>query len=55
MCPHADDFHGFDIVQDLVNQPILNIDSSGISAGKVSHKLFVWRWVPVGVFSEDVQ
>src|SRR3972149_16622 len=34
---------------------MLNIDSSGMSAGKVSHNHLVRRWAPVGVFSEDIQ
>ena len=55
MRPHPDYLNGFDIVENLVNKAMLDIDSSGESSGKISHKLSVWRWVLIRVFSKDVQ
>jgi hypothetical protein len=32
MCPHADNLHGLDIIQNLINQAMLDIDPAGIRA-----------------------
>jgi hypothetical protein len=53
--PHPDDFDRLEVIEDLVDQAMLYVDSSGISAGKVSYELLVWRPDPIRVFSEDVQ
>ncbi len=48
--PHSDNFHRLDVVKNLVDQAVLYVDSSGIGAGEISHKLFIWRGIPVRVF-----
>jgi hypothetical protein len=55
MSPHPDNFYGLYIIKDLVNETMLNIDSARQNAGKVSHKLPVWWWASIGVFSKDIQ
>ena len=55
MCPHAENFDGPIVFQNLVNKPVLKIDATGVGSGKVSHKIFIWGWVPKGVFLKDFQ
>ena len=50
--PHPNNFHRLDIVENLVDQAMLYVDSSGIGAGKISHELLIWRGIPVRVFLE---
>jgi hypothetical protein len=55
MCPHPDNLHCFYIVKDLVDQPMLYVDASGASAGKISQQPLVWWRIPVWVFAKDIQ
>jgi hypothetical protein len=50
VCPHPNHFHRLDVIENLVHQAVLYVDSSGIGAGKISHKLLIWRGIPVRVF-----
>ena len=55
MCPHPDNFHGLDFIQNLINQSMLDIDSSGTCTVQVAQKFFVgWR-IFVGIFFEDFE
>jgi len=54
MGPHADDLYGFFIVEDLVNQPMLNINSSGTGAGQIADEFFMRRWYLVGILAKDL-
>jgi len=53
--PHPDDLDGFDIVQNLVYEPVLDVDPTGEGAGKVTDQLFVWWWCLKGIAREDVE
>jgi len=53
MSPHADDFYDFRIIQNLVDQPMLNVDAPGEGTCQVTDKPFEWRSRPVGIFFED--
>jgi hypothetical protein len=53
--PHADDFHRPDIVQNLVNRPMLDIDSPRAGAGQVTHRFLVRRRRLTGIFSEKFE
>lgn len=55
MCPHAENFDGLIVFQNLINKTVLKIDATGIGSGKVSHKLFIWGWVPKWVFLKNSQ
>jgi len=55
MRPDAENFDGSIFFQNLVNETMLEIDPTGISARKVSHKPFIWRWIPKGVLSKNSQ
>src|ERR1035437_9224072 len=48
--PHPQYFHGPLVVENLVDQPMLNVDAPRVGAGQVSHELFERRpsdvWVP---------
>ncbi len=55
MCPHADDFHCFDVIKYLVNQPVLDVYSSGACSGQISQKLLIWRGSLIGIFFEDFE
>ena len=50
MRPHADNLYGLDIFQELVNQSMLNVDPSGIGAGQITYKFFVWWGIFKGIF-----
>jgi hypothetical protein len=53
MSPHADDFYDFRIIQNLVDQPMLNVNAPGEGTCQVTDKRFEWRRRPVGIFFED--
>lgn len=53
MGPHADDFHGFYVIQYLVNQTMLDIYPSRACAGEITQKFLIWRGSLVGVFPEN--
>ena len=55
MCPHSDDLDSLDVVQNLVDETMLNIDSSGARSRKVSDKLLIRRWDFVGIFGENFE
>jgi hypothetical protein len=55
MGPHADDFHRPDIVQNLVNQPMLDVNSPRASTSQVTHQFLERRRRLVVVFSEQVK
>ena len=44
MSPHSDDLDGSDLFQDLIDETVLDIDSTQIGSGKVTDQLFKgWR------------
>ena len=45
MCPESKYFYDAFLLINLVNESVLEIDSAGISAGKITNKLFVWWWL----------
>lgn len=53
--PHADDFYGLDIVQNLIDESLLDVDSPRIGSCKISHQAFIRRRSLKRIFSEDVQ
>jgi hypothetical protein len=55
MGPHADDFHPPDVIQNLVNQAMLNIDSPRASTCQVTHQFLERRRRLVGISSEKVE
>ena len=55
MRPHPDDFNGLKIFQNLINQPVLDIDPAGIGTGQVADKFFVGRGNFAGIFFDDFQ
>ena len=54
MGPHAENFDGLIVFQNLLNKTVLKIDATGTGSGKVSNKLFIWEWCPKGVFLKNV-
>jgi hypothetical protein len=55
VCPHPDNFYGLDVFQYLVNQAVLDVDSSGISTGEIADELLIGWGIPVGIIPEDSQ
>jgi hypothetical protein len=55
MCPHPDNLHCFGVIKDLVDQSMLYVDASGVSAGKISPQPLVWRRIPVRIFTKDIK
>ena len=63
MCPHTNYFHDSLIVHvinctwlfyNLIDKPVLYIDSPGISACEISYELFISRRHLIWVFSYDI-
>jgi len=53
MSPHSNDFDGPDFFQNLVDESVLNTDTTGISPRKISGQLFkAWRGLK-RIFGED--
>ncbi len=53
MGPDADDFNDSFLIVDLIDEPMLNVDSARIRAGQVAHKFFVWRGILVRIIGQD--
>ncbi len=63
MCPHTNYFHISFILYairckwllyDLIDKPVLYIDSSGIGTCQISHKFFISRRILIGIFFYDI-
>ena len=55
MRPHPDDFNSALFLEDLINQPMLDTDASGIGAAKISNQFFVRRWILKRILLENTQ
>ena len=55
MRPHADDFYNFVFFDDLVDDTVLNIDTSRTGACQVADEFFVGGWGLVGIFFKNFQ
>ena len=55
MRPHPDDLDGLDIIENLVDETMLNVDSSRACSGQVADELLIGRWRLVGIFGCDLQ
>jgi hypothetical protein len=53
VCPHTDDFYGFDVIKDLVDESMLDIDSPGTSAREIADQPFKGRWRAIRVLSKN--
>jgi hypothetical protein len=51
--PHPDDFYGVRVIQDLVHEPMLDVDAAGAGTGEVSNQLLERRRALPGVRSEE--
>lgn len=54
MSPKADDFDSFFLVEHLVNQTVLQIDSSGIKTLKVTNQFLIRRRSLIRIFTNDI-
>lgn len=53
MRPHPQDFHRALRGVNLIDEPVLNINSAGIRACKITHQLLIGRWALKRVFFEN--
>ena len=53
MCPHPDNFNGFGVFEDLIDEPVLNVNPTGISSLKISDQLLIGRRVLKGIMLKD--
>lgn len=53
--PHPYDFDDTLRFHDLIDKPVLNIDSPGVSRGQIPNQLFIRRWVLVRIDPWDCQ
>ena len=54
--PHPNDLNGLDVVQDLVNKPVLDVNPSGAGSSQVSNEFLEWGrglvWVRFEYFNQ---
>lgn len=55
MGPHPNNFHGFDVVKNLIHKPMLDVDSPGARPGKIADKLLVGWWRFVGIVGQEIK
>lgn len=55
MSPHTDDFDGLDIIQDLVDKPLLDVYATRAGAGQIADQLLVWRRNLVWIRFEKIE
>ena len=53
--PHPEHLHSALFLQDLVHEPMLDVDASRVGAGEVTDQLFKRRQRLEGIFGEDVE
>jgi len=55
MRPHAQHLYGFYVIQNMINEPVLDVDTTGACTGQIAYKFFEWRWRLVWVFGKEIQ
>ena len=55
MRPEADDFDGPDVFQDLIDEPVLDVDPAGVRADEVADEFFVRGRGLEGILTKDGQ
>ena len=55
VCPHSDDLDSLDVIEHLVDETMLNVDSSGARSRQVTDELLIGRWPLVGIFGQDIE
>jgi len=55
MGPHSKHFHDSLLLQDLIDKPVLNVNSSGVGTGEISNQLFECRRCLKRIFPYQVQ
>ena len=55
MRPHPNDFYRSHIIKNLINQAMLDVDTAGAGAGKIAHKLFIWRRSSVRIVLKNLE
>jgi hypothetical protein len=55
MRPHPENFYGLLRDVNLINEPVLNIDTARIGSLQITDQLFVWRWILKWIFGNDFQ
>src|SRR5690554_2336120 len=55
VAPEPEDLHHSLVLEHLVDQAMLDIDTARIGPGEVTDKLLERGWLAVGVFSQEVQ
>jgi hypothetical protein len=43
MCPHPNDFYDSLFFENLIDEPMLNVDAARIRSGKITDELLIWR------------
>ncbi len=53
--PHADHLHDFHLLEHLVNQPVLYVDTSGVRLLQIAYKFLEGRVILERVFPQNLQ
>jgi hypothetical protein len=55
MGPHSDDLDGLDVIQDLIDEAMLNVDSSGAGSGEITDRFLKGRRDLIGIKGKKVE
>ena len=55
MRPHPNDFYCFDVIKNLVDESMLNINSSGARTDEITDKFFKWGRSLEWIFLEEIE
>ena len=55
VCPHSQNFDSLHRIQHLINQPMLNVDSTGIGARQITQQLLVGRRTLIRILGNNIQ
>jgi len=55
MAPQAQDFYDLFCFQNLIDEAMLDVDTSGIGPGQIANQLLVGWGILVGVLAENFQ
>ena len=53
--PHLQHLHHLHVLQQLIRQPVLDVDAPGAGSAQISHQGFLGRWLLVGISSQQIK
>ena len=53
--PEPQHLHSFLFLENLVDQPVLNVDSPRVRPGQITHQFLIWRWILIRIGLYDLE